>query len=101
MSRNAKSLSVSGLSSKKARNLLLKHGKNERPEKPPPSDLKILLSQLKNPLVYVLIGAGSVTFVLGHLSDTILIISSVALNTILGFSGFVPPPANLLMSWFC
>ena len=76
---------VKGLTTKKAKSLLGKYGKNTLPERPPPSDFSILLSQFKNPLVYVLLGAGFVTLSLGRLADTVLIVAGVIINTILGF----------------
>lgn len=74
-----------GLSKEEAKKLLEKHGPNELPEKPPPSDIKIFSSQLKSPLVYILIVAGLVTLFLGHYSDTIIIAIAVLINTVLGF----------------
>ncbi len=74
-----------GLSTSDVKELLKKFGQNKLPEKPPPSDLKIFLEQLKSPLVYVLFAAGIVTLVLGHLSDTWIIMFAVVVNTILGF----------------
>src|SRR3989344_4157390 len=74
-----------GLSSNDAKEKLKKFGPNVLPEKPPPSDLTILISQVKNPLVYVLFAAGTVTLLLQHFADTLLIFSDVFLNSILGF----------------
>ncbi|MBU0569333.1 HAD-IC family P-type ATPase, partial [Patescibacteria group bacterium] len=74
-----------GLSSNEAKELLKKFGPNALPETPPPSDLSIFLSQLKSPLVYVLLAAGIVTFILKEISDTTIILFAVALNTVLGF----------------
>ncbi|RLC28807.1 ATPase, partial [Candidatus Woesebacteria bacterium] len=74
-----------GLTSKEAAKRLQKYGPNILPEKPPPSNLLIFISQLKNPLVYVLVAAGIITFFLNHRSDTAIIFFAVFLNTILGF----------------
>ena len=74
-----------GLTSKEAAKRLQKYGPNILPEKPPPSDLFIFISQLKNPLVYVLVAAGVITFILNHRSDTAIIFFAVFLNTVLGF----------------
>ncbi len=62
-----------GLTSTEAKKRLKKYGPNALPERPPPSDLAIILSQLKSPLVYVLIAAAVVTFVLKEYSDTAII----------------------------
>lgn len=74
-----------GLTSKEAAKRLQKYGPNILPEKPPPSNLFIFISQLKNPLVYVLVIAGIITFFLNHRSDTAIIFFAVFLNTVLGF----------------
>ena len=74
-----------GLTSKEAEERLQKHGPNILPEKPPPSGLVIFISQLKNPLVYVLVAAGIITFFLKDYSDASIIFFAVFLNTILGF----------------
>jgi len=74
-----------GLKSNEALKRLKEYGPNKLPEKPPPSNLYIFVAQLKNPLVYILIVAGLVTFLLNHVSDTIIIGFAVFINTILGF----------------
>ena len=74
-----------GLTSAEAKNLLIKHGPNKLPEKPPPTPLQILIEQFKSPLVYVLLGAGLITVLLREFGDAIVIGSSVLINTTLGF----------------
>ena len=74
-----------GLTTAEAEKRLSKFGPNILPEKPPPSDISIFLSQLKNPLIYVLIFAGLATFFLKHFSDAVIIAMAVIINTILGF----------------
>lgn len=74
-----------GLTSEEAKKRLVQFGPNVLPEKPPPSDLVIFTSQLKNPLVYILVAAGTITFLLNHISDTVIIAFAVFINTILGF----------------
>lgn len=59
------------------------YGLNALPEKKPPTDRQILLAQLQSPLVYILLAAGSITFFLGEYEDTIIIMFSVFLNTVL------------------
>lgn len=76
---------VKGLAEREAEEKLKEHGLNVLPEKPPRSDLSILISQLKSPLIYVLIFAASVTAILGYISDTAIISFAIVLNTILGF----------------
>lgn len=74
-----------GLSSREAQERLGKFGYNTLPEKPPPSDLFIFVSQLKNPLVYILVFAGVVTVFLKDYSDSAIIFFAVLVNTVLGF----------------
>ena len=74
-----------GLTRKEAAARSKRFGPNALPEKPPPSNFSILASQLKSPLVYVLVVAGLVTFSLGHRADTVILFAGVVLNTILGF----------------
>ena len=76
---------IKGLSTSEAEQLLEEHGPNALPESPPPSDLSVFLSQLKSPLVYILLVAGVVTFFLHEYADTAIITFAVFLNTILGF----------------
>ncbi|QQG47839.1 MAG: HAD-IC family P-type ATPase [Candidatus Woesebacteria bacterium] len=74
-----------GLTSQEAQRRLEQYGENVLPEKPPPSDILLFLSQLKDPLVYVLIFSGIVTLILRHIPDSLIIFLSVGINTILGF----------------
>jgi Ca2+-transporting ATPase len=75
----------SGLTATEAQQKLKKFGPNILPEKKPPSDITVFLSQLKNPLIYILILAGVITLFLNHYPDAIIIFVSVFLNTVLGF----------------
>lgn len=74
-----------GLTSEEAKKRLEKFGPNVLPERPPPSNFLIFVSQLKNPLVYVLVIAGIITLLLNQISDTAIIFFAVFINTILGF----------------
>lgn len=74
-----------GLSSTEAKARLEKFGLNSLPEKPQPTSFAIFASQLKNPLVYILLAAGIVTFFLGDFSDTAIIFFVVLVNSALGF----------------
>ena len=62
-----------------------KFGYNKFPENTPPSSFSIFFSQLKNPLVYVLLAASVVTLFLGEYPDTLIILVAVFINTVLGF----------------
>lgn len=46
---------------------------------------KILLNQIKSPLIIILIFAGSVTLALSHYQDSIFIFVAVIINSLLGF----------------
>jgi len=61
------------------------HGLNVLPEKPPPSNFSLVMSQLKSPLVYVLLVAGLVTLFLHEYTDFLVIAIAVFINTVLGF----------------
>lgn len=74
-----------GLTTREAVERLKQNGPNKLPEKPPPSSLSIFFSQLKSPLVYILVAAGTVTTLLGHLTDSIIIAIAVTINAALGF----------------
>ncbi|HOK34668.1 MAG TPA: cation-transporting P-type ATPase [Candidatus Paceibacterota bacterium] len=52
-----------GLSEKEARNRQKKFGKNKLPEEKPLSGFKIFLEQFYNPLVYILIIAGTICLI--------------------------------------
>ncbi|OGG12448.1 hypothetical protein A2875_01840 [Candidatus Gottesmanbacteria bacterium RIFCSPHIGHO2_01_FULL_46_14] len=74
-----------GLTSAEASIRLAAYGPNTLPEKPPRSVLSILTAQLINPLILVLLGAATVTIVIGKIIDTSVILVAVGINTILGF----------------
>ena len=74
-----------GLSGEEAEKRLKKYGLNLLPEKSPPSQLSLFITQLKSPLVYVLLFAALVTLAIGHFSDSFIIFFAVFINTILGF----------------
>lgn len=73
------------MTSAQAETQLKKFGPNILPEKPLPSDLVIFFSQLKNPLVYILVVAGFVTLLLQHTTDAVIIFIAILVNTTLGF----------------
>ncbi len=47
--------------------------------------VKIFLNQFYSPLILVLLGAGSITFILREWTNTVVILAAVAVNTALGF----------------
>ena len=74
-----------GLTSDEAALRLKKFGPNELKKQRTFSSLKILFNQFTSPLIYILLLAGVVTFFLHHLTDTVVILAAVAVNTALGF----------------
>lgn len=74
-----------GLSVQEAKKRLEKFGRNQLARRKPPSELKLLLSQFKSPLVYILAFAALVTSFLGQFLDTAVIFLAMAVNTALGY----------------
>ncbi|MFZ0033440.1 MAG: calcium-transporting P-type ATPase, PMR1-type [Sedimentisphaerales bacterium] len=75
----------SGLTSKQAADRLQRFGYNQIEGKKGPSPLAIFLSQFKDFIIWVLIGAALVSGFLKEWVDAIAIIAIVVLNAILGF----------------
>ncbi|MDH4943865.1 HAD-IC family P-type ATPase [Sulfurimonas sp. C5] len=74
-----------GLSSIEAQSRLQLHGLNKLQEEKKQSALMRFILQFHNVLIYVLIFAAILTFFLGHTTDSIVIISVVLINAIIGF----------------
>jgi P-type Ca2+ transporter type 2C len=74
-----------GLSKEEARKKRAVVGKNEISKKASVTWWQVLLNQIKSPLIYVLLLAAIVTFVLGEYIDSSVIMMAVLLNTVLGF----------------
>jgi magnesium-transporting ATPase (P-type) len=64
---------------------LATHGRNELPEPARRTALKRFLLQFHNILIYVLLGAAVVTFLLDHAIDSAVILAVVLVNAIIGF----------------
>lgn len=78
-------VNAKGLDSKEAGKRLEIFGKNRLPEGQKTSSLMILLSQLKSPLVYVMIFAFMVAIFLGEWTDAGVISFVVIVNTVFGW----------------
>ena len=78
--------SEEGLSEAGARERLLRHGPNRLADQDKISRLKILLHQFSSPLIYVLLIAAAVTFLLGERIDTGVILAVVILNALIGYT---------------
>ncbi len=74
-----------GLSSSEAKARLELHGPNKLQEQKKQSALMRFILQFHNVLIYVLIFAAILTFFLDHKIDSIVIISVVVINAVIGF----------------
>ncbi|WP_448205212.1 cation-transporting P-type ATPase [Azospirillum sp. sgz302134] len=74
-----------GLSPEEARSRLDRWGPNRLTPPPRRSSLRRFLAQFDNVLIYVLIGAGVLTLLLGHLTDAAVIAGVVLINALIGF----------------
>ncbi|MFD2597938.1 cation-transporting P-type ATPase [Sphingobacterium corticis] len=77
--------SSDGLSSSTANKLLEKHGPNELPQKKKQSDIVRFFKHFHDVLIYVLLVAAVITTILGHYTDTIVIILVAIINATIGF----------------
>jgi len=73
-----------GLSEVEARSRLERHGPNRLEEEGRKGLLSLFLSQLKDMLIYVLLGAAAITLVVGEYTDTAVILLIVLLNAVIG-----------------
>ncbi len=73
-----------GLSSTDAQARLKEFGKNQLQEEHV-AWASIFLNQIKSPFVYLLVGAAGIGFAIGELTESIMILFFVAINTLLGF----------------
>ncbi len=74
-----------GLTVAEAEKRLEEYGLNELEGDRKISKLDILLSQVKNPLVYVLVAAGIISLIAGKNTDAIVIGAVIIFNTLIGF----------------
>lgn len=77
--------SEKGLSSSESQNLLKQNGKNIITKKRTLKPLKILISQFNSFLVYILLVAAIISFLISHFIDGIVISAIVLLNAFIGF----------------
>ncbi|MEC0149911.1 cation-translocating P-type ATPase [Paenibacillus macerans] len=73
-----------GLTSAEAKARLSKYGPNKLKGKPKKSMLSLFLAQLKDMLIYVLLGAAVVTLFVGEYMDAVIILAVVLLNAVIG-----------------
>ena len=72
--------SLNGLSKKEVKNRLEKYGLNELPKEKEKSVLKIFLSALNDPIIYVLIIASILSFVVGEVTDALVIMFIIVVD---------------------
>ncbi len=77
--------SQKGLSEEEAKKRLREYGYNQITEAESISKVKLLLDQIKNPIVYVILITAVITFIFQKYSDTIVIGIVIAFNTTIGF----------------
>ena len=75
---------ATGLTEAEVRLRLEQYGKNELKGKPKKSLLALFLAQLQDMLIYVLFGAAAITVFIGNYVDSVIILSVVALNAVIG-----------------
>lgn len=75
---------AAGLSEEEVRARLEQHGPNKLKSKPKKSMIALFLAQLKDMLIYVLLGAAVVTLIVGEYVDAIIILAVVVLNAVIG-----------------
>ncbi|WMJ90496.1 cation-translocating P-type ATPase [Anaerocolumna sp. MB42-C2] len=73
-----------GLTSLEAGARLKKYGMNKLKGKPKKSLISLFLAQLKDMLIYVLLGAAVITLFIGEYVDAVIIILVVILNAVIG-----------------
>jgi len=74
-----------GLSAAEARRRLVEHGRNQLPELPDPSELEVLLRQLKSVPVEILAGSAVIAILTGGWVDAMAIAAVVAVNSVIGY----------------
>jgi P-type Ca2+ transporter type 2C len=74
-----------GLTFDEAKRRLEEHGPNEIEEGEGTSWIKIVIDQVKNPLILVLVVAAGISLLAGEEVDAIVIVGVIALNTLIGF----------------
>lgn len=73
-----------GLTRETAEKRLEKEGPNRFVEQKSPSFFALVWSQVNNLLIYILLGAALISFIVGEVSDSIIIGLVIAINTIVG-----------------
>jgi Ca2+-transporting ATPase len=81
-----KSSAIAGLSEQEARERIARHGLNKLEDEERINLFTLALHQFTSPLIAILLVAGLVTFLLGEVADTLVIMAVVLLNAVIGFT---------------
>jgi Ca2+-transporting ATPase len=79
-------MKYAGLTKSEVERRLAEFGPNVLPEERPASGLRIFLRQFANPLVYILFAVGAISILLREYRDAAVILLTVFLNSIFGFT---------------
>ena len=77
--------SENGLSEEEAKKRFHQFGANQIQRKKKESALTVLWRQVNNPLIWVLVGSSLLAVLLGKITDGLVVLSVVVINTIIGF----------------
>ncbi len=77
--------SESGLTSEEASERLHKYGPNRIIKKKKESPVTVLWRQINNPLIWVLIGSGTLAVIIGKPTEGLVVLAVVIINTFIGF----------------
>ncbi|WP_299700123.1 cation-transporting P-type ATPase [uncultured Pontibacter sp.] len=77
--------SEQGLSREEVRNRQEKYGQNQLEEQDKRSIGDIILSQIKNPVIYLLVAATVISFAFGDIPEAVFILIVILINTGIGF----------------
>jgi magnesium-transporting ATPase (P-type) len=77
--------SEAGLPSEEAKKRFQKYGPNQIKRKRKDGPLVVLWRQINNPLIWVLIGSSTLAVLLGKITDGLVVLAVVVINTIIGF----------------
>jgi len=74
-----------GLETTEARSRLLQHGPNQLEGRKKTSPVLVFFRQFLSPLIYVLLVAVAISFIVGHFMDAWVILGVLILNAVIGF----------------
>jgi len=77
--------SQQGLDEAEVQSRLSEHGSNELETRKGATPFLVFLNQFKSPLIYVLVIATVISFVVGHFTDAFVILGILILNAVIGY----------------